>query len=79
MVVEECSVARWCWYVWVREEWSDRVVLDGEAYDSGTVATDFRLLWLLLWRVHVAFAEGEYRGVCWMWILKWGRCGLHKG
>ena len=50
--------------MWMREEWSDRVVLDGEAYDSGTVATDFRLLWLLLWRMHVSSAGGEYRGVC---------------
>ena len=53
--------------MWMREEWSDRAVLDGEVYDGGTVATDFRLLWLLLWRVHVSSAGGEYRGVCWMW------------
>ena len=68
--------------MWVREEWSDRVVLDGEASDGGTVATDFRLLNgcccggctcpLLEESIEESVGCGNLNGAV-------QRCGLHKG
>ena len=67
-------------YTWVREELSDRVVLDGEAYNSGTVQT--------------SDSYGCCCGGCMCPLLEEGieesvgcgdlnraiqRCGLHKG